>query len=444
MGFIFAPKRKPRTGACRIVSQTKKELEHALPFAMEPVVYDFAINERGTWAELLDGKAALLPSGYYTLVVPGLLRQDRHALSPLRRAEIDKFGAACRTRPDLGGVVQTLFDIMLPKGRSEVSGEPSLASLLEENGFDRVQHERIRADLKEGRIGLAQNRLPASAVIENVREGDVFDATHADALPEEVVTLGLDALRKGQAAIVTLAAGAGSRWTQGAGVVKALHPFCKLAGRHRTFVETHLAKSRRISQQAGTALPHVFTTSYLTHRPTQEFLHRHDNYGYAGPVLLSPGRAVGLRLVPTVRDLRFMWEEMPQQVLDEQQQKVRESLRHALMNWAGSVGEASDYTDNVPWQCMHPVGHWYEVPNLLRNGVLQELLRQQPDLKYLLLHNIDTLGADADPALLGMHIRSEACLTFEVITRRSRAWGGRRVNGGLAVAGQAKPGRNRN
>lgn len=444
MGFIFAPGKKAaaQDRLQELMSQTKKELEHALPFAMEPVVYDFAINERGTWAELLDGKAALLPSGYYTLVVPELLRQDRHALSPLRRAEIDKFGAACRTRPDLGGVVQTLFDIMLPKGRSEVSGEQSLASLLEENGFDRVQHERIRADLKEGRIGLAQNRLPASAVIENVREGDVFDATHADALPEEVVTLGLDALHKGQIAIVTLAAGAGSRWTQGAGVVKALHPFCKLAGRHRTFVETHLAKSRRISQQAGTALPHVFTTSYLTHRPTQEYLRRHDNYGYAGPVLLSPGRAVGLRLVPTVRDLRFMWEEMPQQVLDEQQQKVRESLRHALMNWAGSVGEASDYTDNVPWQCMHPVGHWYEVPNLLRNGVLQELLRQRPDLKYLLLHNIDTLGADADPALLGMHIRSGACLTFEVITRRLEDRGGglARVNGRTRlVEGLAMP-----
>ena len=28
---------------------------------MEPVVYDFAINERGTWAELLTGDDALLP-----------------------------------------------------------------------------------------------------------------------------------------------------------------------------------------------------------------------------------------------------------------------------------------------------------------------------------------------------------------------------------------------
>ena len=34
---------------------------------MEPVVYDFAINENGTFADLLSGARALMPSGYYAL-----------------------------------------------------------------------------------------------------------------------------------------------------------------------------------------------------------------------------------------------------------------------------------------------------------------------------------------------------------------------------------------
>jgi hypothetical protein len=428
MGFIFAPEKKAlaQRRLQEIMSSTKLALQHALPFAIEPVVYDFAINERGTFAELLAGETALLPPGYYTLTVPGLLRQERHALSPLRRAELDKFGAACRTRPELRGVVQTFFDIMLPRGKAGAAGDASLATLLEQHGFDRVQHEQVRTDLREGRIGLAQNRLAASAVIEDVRPEDVVDATAGQALD-----LGLASLRNGEVAVVTLAAGAGSRWTQGAGVVKALHPFCQLAGHHRTFVETHLAKSRRVSRQAGAPVPHIFTTSYLTHAPTEEFLARQNRYGYQGPLFLSPGKSVGLRLVPTVRDLRFAWEEMPQQLLDEQQQKVRDSLRHALINWARAAGEASDYTDNVPLQCLHPVGHWYEVPNLFRNGVLARLLGLRPQLKYLLLHNIDTLGADLDPALLGLHIRSGACLSFEVITRRLEDRGGglARVNG---------------
>ncbi len=444
MGFIFAPDKKAlaQQRLQEVMSEAKRELEHALPFAMEPVVYDFGINERGTSADLLEHNEALMPSGYYTLSVPALLRQDRHSLSALRRAELDKFGAACRTKPELRGVVQTLFDVMLPRGRAEGANQDSLGKLLEEHGFDRVQHEQIRADLKEGRIGLAQNRLPPSAVIENARDEDVANASSASALDSSVVKLGQEALNRGEVAVVSLAAGAGSRWTQGAGVVKALHPFCRLAGRHRTFIETHLAKSRRVSRESGTALPHIITTSYLTHAPTVEFLARQANYGYPGPLLLSPGKSVGLRLVPTVRDLRFMWEEMPQQVLDEQQQKVRDSLRHALSNWARQAGEAGDYTDNVPLQCLHPVGHWYEVPNLLRNGVLLELLRERPQLKHLMLHNIDTLGADVDAGLLGKHIESGAGLTFEVITRRLEDRGGglARVNGRLRlVEGLAMP-----
>ena len=443
MGFIFSPDKKAsaQQRIQEIMSQAKRELEHALPFAMEPVVYDFAINERGTFAELLEDESALMPPTYYTLVLPSLLRQERHTLSSLRRTELDKFGAACRTRPELRGVVQALFDTMLPRGKAESSACQSLDALLKENGFDPVQHEQIRSDLKDGRIGLAQNRLPSSVIIEDVKLEDLKD--RRDLATDKVVDgpsksegaslkeRGLAALRAGEVAVVTLAAGAGSRWTQGAGVVKALHPFCKLTGRHRTFLETHLAKSRRISQLAGSPIPHIFTTSYLTHAPIEEFLDRHNRYGHEGPLFLSRGKSVGLRLIPTVRDLRFAWEEMPQQVLDEQQQKVRDSLRHALINWARGAGETSDYTDNVPLQCLHPVGHWYEVPNLLRNGVLARLLTERPQLRYLLLHNIDTLGADVSPALLGHHIESGACLTFEVITRRLEDRGGglARVNG---------------
>jgi hypothetical protein len=250
----------------------------------------------------------------------------------------------------------------------------------------------------------------------------------------------MDALAQGAVAVVSLAGGAGSRWTQGAGVVKALHPFAKLGGRHRTFIETHLAKSRRIGRLCGHPLPHLITTSYLTHAPIAAYLAAEGDgegqpYGYPGPLLLSPGRAIGLRLVPMARDLRFAWEETPQQLLDEQAQKMRESLHAALIGWAQQTGEGSDYTDNLPLQCLHPVGHWFEVSNLLRNGVLARLLDQRPGLKYLLLHNIDTLGADADPALLGLHIKRGACLSFEVIARRIEDRGGglARVDGKLRL-----------
>jgi hypothetical protein len=431
MGFIFdaAKKAAGQTRLQELMTQTKREFEYSLPFAMEPVVYDFAINEKGTWADLLHDRSALLPQGYYALIMPPLLRQDARALPPLHRAEMDKFAAACRTRPELRGMVQTLFDRLLPRLKTDDTSDESLPALLDRYGFDRAQHEQVRADLKSGRIGLAQNRLPVSTQIEDVTEGDVFDATRE--LPKKYLEAGMAALAAGEAAVVTLAAGAGSRWTQGAGTVKALHPFCKFGGRHRTFLEVHLAKSRRISRLGGVPLPHVITTSYISHQPTEAFLAREKFYGYSGPLILSEGRTVGLRLIPMERDLRFTWEEMPQQILDEQQQKVRDSLRHALIGWAQQAGEAGDYTDNVPLQCLHPVGHWFEIPNLLRNGTLARLLEQRPNLKHLMLHNIDTVGADVDPAMLGLHIALDGGLSFEVITRRIEDRGGglARVNG---------------
>jgi hypothetical protein len=429
MGFLFSPERKAEAQQriAEIMQSAKRELERSVPFAIEPVVYDFAINERGTVAELLQGSDALLPADYYTLTVPALLRTEMRLLSPARRAELDRFSAACRTNPQFDGMVQRLFDYLLPReAGADGAASNGLDALLQEHGFDRAQHERIQTDLRAGRIGLSQNRLPANSKIEDPPAAALLDA-RAD-IARRYHEVGRHALAEGAVAVVSMAGGIGSRWTHGAGVVKALNPFCRLGGKHRSFIEVHLAKSLRSGRMAGMSLPHVITTSYLTHDAIDERLRRVGNYGYPGSLLLSPGRAIGLRMIPMERDLRFAWEEMPQQLLDDQAQKVREGLHAALIGWARQSGEGRDYRDNIPMQCLHPVGHWYEIPNMLRNGVLAQLLTARPQLKHLLVHNIDTVGVDADAGLLGYHIEQGAAMTVEVIERHLEDRGG-----GLAV-----------
>jgi len=443
MGFIFSPATKARAQdqLARTMRQTKRCLEDSVPFAMDPVIYDFAINEHGTVAELLSEGANLLPRAYYALTVPLLLRNDPRLLPPARRRELDWLAHAARQNAAYSGIVENLFDRLLPSAAHE-GGEKAetLFTLLHQHGFDPIEHEAIRADLQNGRIGLAQNRLPSTTRIEDARRDDVFDAQQAmtDLLRER----GEQALRDGLVAVVSLAGGAGSRWTRGAGVVKALNPFCKLGGEYRSFVELHLAKNRRTSRLFGVAVPHVITTSYLTHGPIATHLERSGNYGYEGPLLLSPGRSIGLRLIPMARDLRFAWEEVAEQALDEQKEKMRASGRAALLQWAEQAGEASDYTDNLPLQCIHPTGHWYELPNMLRNGVLLNLLKTHPQLRYLLVHNIDTTGVNLDAGLLGYHMDRNAALTVEVIARQIEDHGGglARVNGRLRlVEGLALP-----
>ncbi|UOQ74968.1 UTP--glucose-1-phosphate uridylyltransferase [Hymenobacter cellulosilyticus] len=334
-----------------------------------------------------------MPEQYYAIHVSGLVKQDPESISYLRRAEIDYFTTYCEQNnlayPLLRTIVSNLFKVSDPTAQGNRSLENDKAEQIKrDNGFDYVQHEDIREELQKGRIGLSRNRLHAETAIDDVQPTDVVQ--FADL--QDVTQLGEDAIRAGKVAVLSLAAGVGSRWTKGAGVIKALNPFVEIGGRHRSFLEIHLAKTRRVAQEYGAKIPHIVATSYLTHAPIRQTLKQTRNYGYDGAVYLSEGRSIGQRFVPMERDLRFMWEEMPQETLDENKQKVRDAVRNTMIGWAKSKGEGTDYVDNIAAQRFSPLGHWYEVSNLLRNGTLARLLRENPAVETIMLHNIDTLG----------------------------------------------------
>ena len=445
MAMFVAPERQHefRDIILDIMLRAKNQMDDALAFAMDPVVYNFDVNTSGTAARLLCDDDAVMPAAYYGLQIPELVRHNGTTLSHLRRVELDHFTARC-DRPEetyrmLRTLVSSLFCVSDPAMQSDrIEWDAQAAQIKAANGFDEIQHEQIRADLQHGRIGLAHNRLPVDTEIENVRHSDILHVC-GDA---ERIRIGTAALRGGTAAVMSLAAGVGSRWTTGAGVIKAVNPFVSLAGRHRSFLEIHVGKTRRVAAEFGAPPPHIVSTSYLTHGPIEKHLALGANYGYDGPLVLSPGRSIGHRFIPMVRDLVFLWETMPQETLDEQKQKVRDAVRNTLMGWARARGEGTDYVDNVAIQRFNPPGHWYEVANLLRNGVLAKLLEERPALETIMLHNIDTLGADLDPEVLGAHLQSGNILTFEVVPRRidDRGGGLARVNGRIRLLeGLAQP-----
>lgn len=442
MGFIFDPssKQKAQIRLQQIMSETKKKYEHAIAFAIEPIVYDFRINETGTSATLKEGKNALMPESYYTLLLPQILKKDIQSLSDSQRNELEILGNTYKADEKYSEFVTNLFDRMMPQDQNTNNQQKPLDALLEDLGFNNEQHEQLKKDLKSGRIGLSKNKLPINSTIEDVQKSEI--AHYSILNNDNLLDLGLNALHNRELAIVSLAGGVGSRWTKGAGVVKSLNPFAKFAGEHRNFLETHLAKTIHINNRCSTNLQHVFTTSYLTQPAISSFFKENEILYNKKDIYLSEGKVIGLRLIPTERDLRFLWEEMPQQLLDEQSQKVQQSLHSALINWAKIAGEAEDYRDNLPSQCIHPVGHWYEVPNLFLNGTLLKLIQDNHNLKYLLLHNIDTLGANADPTLLGYHIQQQKAMTVEVITRKldDRGGGLAKINGQIRlIEGLALP-----
>lgn len=444
MGMFVDPERyeQYKIRILDILRSTKNELSSSLPFAMDPVVYNWSINPKGTWSTLHEGAEALMPEQYYGIHVSELVRKDPAAIAYIRRAEIDFFTTLCEQNnlayPLLRTIISNLFKVSDPSSQTNRTHENEKAdSIKKENGFDYIQHEEIREELQKGRIGLSRNRLPAETSIEDVQPSDVGMLKDLAS-----TTAGVEAIRAGKVAVMSLAAGVGSRWTKGAGVIKAINPFVEIGGVHRSFLEIHLAKSRKVAEKFNAVIPHIVATSYLTHAPMDKTLIETNNFGYNGPVFLSEGRSIGQRYVPMERDLRFLYEEMPQETLDENKQKVRDAVRTSMIAWAKSKGEGSDYADNIAAQRFSPLGHWYEVSNLLRNGTLAKLLEQHPQLETIMLHNIDTLGADVDPAALEYHLQSGNVLTFEVIARRIEDRGGglARVNGRLRLLeGLAQP-----
>jgi hypothetical protein len=94
MGFIFDPgkKRRAQERLQEIMTQTKRELQNSLPFAMEPVVYDLPSTKKAPGPTCCMARSALVAAGILRAHhVPPWLRQDARDLPPLHRAEMDKF-----------------------------------------------------------------------------------------------------------------------------------------------------------------------------------------------------------------------------------------------------------------------------------------------------------------------------------------------------------------
>lgn len=426
-----------------ILQETKNEMEESLPFAMNPVVYNFAINIKGTIAHLLNNDAALMPRKYYALLVPQLARLNSESIPDSRKIEIDLFSLKTAQNDEAFPILRSIIgNVFKYSSKAEIAEkqqqDKEAERIKKENGFDPIQHEQLRNDLQKGRIGLNRNRLPLETIIEDVSSSDII---FSNALNDNN-QIGSKAIQDTRVAMLCLAAGVGSRWTKGAGVIKAINPFIPMDGQHRSFLEIHLAKSKKTSDLFHTSIPCIVATSYLTHYPIEKELRRTNNYHFSDIVYLSPGKSIGQRFIPTERDLRFLWEEMLQGKLDENKQKVIDALHETLIRWAKIKGEGNDYTDNIALQRLTPLGHWYEVPNLIRNGILARVIQDYPKIQHILLHNVDTLGVNISPEILNYHITSGNVLTFEVIPRHIEDRGGglARINGKVRILeGLAQP-----
>lgn len=220
--------------------------------------------------------------------------------------------------------------------------------------IDRAQVERFAADVAAGRLSSAANRLredPLPPLPGSVDEPDLLPEAERARMRDA----GLRALRAGEVAVCVLNGGMATRF---GGAVKGIVE--ALAG--RSFLELKLAQARRFGD-----VPFLAMQSFATHAATEAFLEARGIARHVRTFL----QAASVRLTPAGEIFR------------------------------GADGRVSLYAP----------GHG-DFPDALRaSGALAELERR--GVRAILLSNVDNLGADPDPLLVGYHLGHGRAITTE-------------------------------
>jgi UTP--glucose-1-phosphate uridylyltransferase len=239
------------------------------------------------------------------------------------------------------------------------------AAFLQQYGFDADLQRRWQGEIAAGRLCKAANlvagqlSVPPAADLQSLPpEGSVAW--------QELDRLGRDAIQKGQLGVVVLNGGMATRF---GGVVKGVVP---VLGETRSFLALVVEDARAIEQATGGRVPLFLMNSFATDASTKAHFAAHGNFGAAADRITHFTQFVALRM--------------------EQNGEL-----FLLAN-----GEPSPYGP----------GHG-DFPGAFRHaGHLRSFLGNGG--RYLIVRNVDNLGARIDPVILGHHIQSGRDATVEL------------------------------
>ncbi|HWN21562.1 MAG TPA: UTP--glucose-1-phosphate uridylyltransferase [Gaiellaceae bacterium] len=233
--------------------------------------------------------------------------------------------------------------------------------VLDRYGFDAERFERLRARVADGSLSAESNivrgRVEPPAPDDLVALPSRGDDAHVRAA-------GLDAIRAGEAAIVVLNGGMATRF---GGVVKGTVEV--LDG--RSFLELKLAAAAEIGERLGVAIPAAVMTSFATDEATKAFVAAR---GLPEPRYFS--QSVSLRLEPD-----------------------------------GTLFREADGRPSL-----YSPGHGDVLHALRSSGTLEHM--RAAGVRYVVISNVDNLGARVDPAVLGMHVLEGRPMTAEVARKQ--------------------------
>jgi UTP--glucose-1-phosphate uridylyltransferase len=239
---------------------------------------------------------------------------------------------------------------------------------LERFGFDDHQLKQFAARTGENATNFVTGAITPPAP-------DDVSALPSRGTPEhvELVRCGEEAIRARQVGVVVLAGGMATRF---GGVVKAAVPVVD----DRSFLDLKHADVREVSARLGVPITTYVMTSFATHDRIVQQVREEKLETDATKIVCFP-QMVSLRLTPTG------------EVFHED-------------------GEPSPYA----------TGHGDLTFALRASGMLGRFRRAGG--RYLVMSNVDNLGATLDPAVIGAHIIRGAKITAEVVRKEKGDKGG--------------------
>ncbi|MFN3241885.1 MAG: UTP--glucose-1-phosphate uridylyltransferase [Planctomycetota bacterium] len=182
---------------------------------------------------------------------------------------------------------------------------------------------------------------------------------------DELVRIGREAIARGEFAVCVLNGGMATRF---GGVVKGVVEVRD----GRSFLGLAVDNAQAVARAAGGRIPILLMNSFATDAATKQHFAEHDRFGAAADDVEHFTQFVQLRMTETGELFRL---------------------------------------DNGELAPFGP-GHGDFAPAIKASGCLQRFLDRGG--KYVFVRNVDNLGALADPAVLGHHIRSGRRTTCEL------------------------------
>lgn len=252
--------------------------------------------------------------------------------------------------------------------------EQQLAFLLQ-YGFDAELQKRWQQDVAAGRLSKAGNAITGELLAPPPSALKKLPGSTTKAA-RELERIGRDALQKGEVGVVVLNGGMATRF---GGVVKGVVP---VLGKERSFLALAVEDCKKHPSAAGAPVPLFLMNSFATDAATKAHFVEHGHFGAEEARIHHFTQSIALRM--TQRGELFK-----------------------LQN-----GELSPYGP----------GHGDFPSSFRRAGLLQSFLAAGG--RWLLVRNVDNVGARIDPLILGHHIKSGLAATCELAPKWPEDVGG--------------------